>query len=108
MRNKSRKRLLHEQRVRIAKLEQQNRILRMECVRYDPEIYEARILISPHERPDRYEGILKMESERMLYNMIEKILHSGAVEITKTHEFMYDGIADCYRLRLTVLKRRGQ
>ena len=108
MRNKSRKRLLHEQRVRIAELERQNRILRTECVRYDPETFEARILISQHERPDRYEGILKMESERILHNMIEKILHSGAVEITKTREFMYDGISDCYRLKLTVLRRRGK
>lgn len=106
MRNKSRKRILHEQRVKIASMERQLRKLRQESVIYDPEIIEARVLMSPHTRPEHYNDILKMECEKMCRNMIEKLLYSGAVEITKTREPTYNGYADCYRYTLRVLRRR--
>lgn len=106
MRNKSRKRILHEQRVKIASMERQLRILRQESVRYDPEIIEARFLVSPHTRPEHYDDILKMESERVCRDMIEKLLYSGLVEITKTREPTFNGYADCYRYTLRVLRRR--
>lgn len=106
MRNKSRKRILHEQRVKVASMERQMAILRAEATRYKPETIEARILISPHTRIEHYDDILKMESERVCRDMIEKLLYSGAIEVTKTREYTYNGYADCYRYTLRVLRRR--
>ena len=106
MRNKSRKRILHEQRVKISSMEREMAILRANATRYDPETLEARILISPHTRPEHYDDILKMESERVCRDMVEKLLYVGAVEITKTREPTYNGYADCYRYTLRVLRRR--
>ena len=106
MRNKSRKRILHEQRVKVASLERQLAILRERSVIYDPETIKARILMSPHARPEHYNDILKMESERVCRDMIEKLLYSGLVEITKTREPTYNGYADCYEYTLRVLRRR--
>lgn len=106
MRNKSRKRILHEQRVKIASMERQMEMLRAKATIYDPETLEARILISPHTRPEHYDDILKMESERVCRDMVEKLLYIGAVEITKTREPTYNGYADCYRYTLRVLRRR--
>ena len=104
--NKSRKRILHEQRVKIASMERQMAILRANATRYDPEIIEARILMSPHTRPEHYDDILKIECEKVCRDMIEKLLYSGAIEITKTREPTFNGYADCYRYTLRVLRRR--
>lgn len=106
MRNKSRKRILHEQRVKIASLERRLAISRAESARYDPVTLEARVIIPPYTRPEHYGDILKMESEKFCRDMIEKLMYSGAIEVTKTRDFIYDGYADCYRYTLRVLRRK--
>lgn len=107
MSNKSRKRIKHEQRVRIAMLERALRRANERLVTEEPITLHAKFIMRPERDPVRAEAVLKMETERAVRLMVENIIHSGALEIKETRELSltYDLIKG-YELTLRVLKRR--
>lgn len=107
MANKSRKRIKNEQRVRIAALEREIKRLRTEAGRYETITLRGKCIVTPDISFPRYDEVLKMESEKVCRDMLEKLMHSGAVERTKTYTYSPRyGKIDAYEFTLNVLKRR--
>lgn len=107
MRNKSKKRIKHEQRVRIAQLERQLMQMREMVEKYNFDTIESKCFIPPYARRSvHYEDILRTEYERACRGMLEKLMRSGAVEKVQTRELSVQyGWYDCYTFRLRVLKK---
>lgn len=107
MANKSRKRIKHEQRVRIAALERQLESLRKNEVQYEQIEVTAKCIIHPDSDPIRYNAVLEMESERAVRNMAEQLIHHGAVERVEMRVFDPRwGVIRGYEFKLKALKRR--
>lgn len=107
MANKSRKRIKHEQRVYIRRLEQELYKLRRDAVKCDLITVHASfsLPVMPNE-PARYRACLEMEFEQAIRNIATQLYRNDVIEVEKTPMFMgaYDG--ERYDLKLTVLKKQ--
>ena len=108
MANKSKKRIKHEQHVRMMALEREVRLLRAEARMNEPVVLKVSKLITPDLRDAvYYDEILKMTYEEVARAMAEQILKSNVIEIKETREFdFWRGRIDRYDFTLRVLKRR--
>ena len=108
MRNKSRKRMLHEQRVEIAKLRRelsahkQARHLVKLAQEYEPQKIEFDQYISPLLPAHMIEDVKRRGDREATQRIIEALAQSEIIERMETEENQITKV----RYRLTVLKRR--
>lgn len=110
MANKSKKRIKHEQHVRMMALEREVRLLRAEARMNEPVVLKVSRIISSDvlaHSADYSERIAEMVFEEACREMSEQLMKSGVVEIEKTREYdVWRPPADRYNYTLRVLKRR--
>lgn len=108
MANKSRKRMKHEQRLYISRLEQEIRKLHRDAVKYDPITIHASFILPTMDDSARHQACFEMEVERAVRNIVTQMRRDDVIEVVKTPIFM--GAHDGYRydLKLTVLKTQSQ
>lgn len=107
MSNKSRKRIKHEQRVRIAMLERKLKELRGKAAEYETITLHSKLIMRPERDPGRYNAILEMETEQAVRGMVKNLIHSKANQIDETREYSPTyGYVKGYELTLKVFKKR--
>ena len=105
MRNKSRKRILHEQRVEIEKLRRElsayarKREIKQE---YTPQKLEIARYLEPHLPPLMLEDVKKKIEAEAVREIVNAVISGGVIEKTETRESGFHKIS--YTLR--VLKKR--
>lgn len=111
MANKSRKRIMHELRVRNAEMERELKALREKQLAYQTlkrqilEIHSVAQVRRTND-PGRDGAVLGMETERAVRHMVEQIVRHGAVEVSKEHIFNPTWAdVEAYKFTLRVLKR---
>lgn len=108
MRNKSRKRILHEQRVEIAQLRRelaahkQARRLVTLAQEYEPQKIEFAQYIAPYLPAHMIEETKRRADREATQKIIEALAHSEIIERTETEEPSGTQV----RYRLIVMKRR--
>ena len=108
MRNKSRKRILHEQRVEIEKLRRElaahkhAKDFLKAAQEYEIKKIEAAQFIAPYVPEHRLAEVKRQADREAAQKMIEALERSEVVERTETEE----NRCTVVRYRLTVLKRR--
>lgn len=108
MRNKSRKRILHEQRVEIAKLRRELAAHKhvgrpvIQAHEYEPKKIEIAQYIAPHLPSYMIEDIKRRTEREAQQKIIEELGRSEVIEQTVTEEM---GVT-VVRYRLIVMKRR--
>lgn len=107
MRNKSRKRVLHEQRVRIAQLERQLEEKRAQSDLYDIVPIKMRSIMPPERDSYRRQKFLEMEREKTIRIMVEQIIERGAYDIIETREFSPRyGTVTGYEITIRLLRKK--
>lgn len=108
MANKSKKRIKHEQHVRMMALEREVRLLRAEARMNEPVVLKVSKLITPDLRDAvSYDKILEMTYEDVARAMAEQMMKSNVIEIKETREIdFWRGRIDRYDFTLRVLRRR--
>ena len=106
MANKSRKRIMHELRVRTAKMERELKALREKQMEYPRLEIHSMAQVRRTNDPGRDGAVLGMETERAVRHMVEQIVRHGAVEVSKEHIFDPTWAdVEVYKFTLRVLKR---
>ena len=89
MRNKSRKRILHEQRVEIAKLRRdkaflQDKVRRMSAERIPPEIITYSVFVNDSDNGKLQELLFANVGERIIRDIVRAIIRSNTMQIVTT------------------------